>query len=803
MCDGHLVNNPTPLEAKDHFKIVVNSNDDYTSSDDDSLYNENIENVEASPHDSELVSLEVAEIVISEDEEIEDDNLREKLLNFPPTDRSDFTHEEFEIAHIISPPEYDCFYFRNLSDPGEWISILNSKIREKLSSTTRVNLPVEDDHSPFLAYVVWILLSYLMCPVIPPYLHSFGNEDTIFDPDIAINHFYSFKPGLSHRCGTFKKFNTHRSHLNESPIEMITRVVKSFMLLVFHSQELHILSFILGIHLLHLAGSQPILKSSYKTEAGVIISIPSLVGGVADVVVEIKGTGWSIPLLHCEHSPVGSQPDNLSRTRLGSIENMLVGGWSSLFPSAKDKSGLGYGSQIHDGVLSYENEVFTSIFDSRSSDVEDNSVNDRFVKVEGVHAVPPPMTGISMPPKSDFVTDESKFTYGPKQSTTSEFDAKTSDLDSCESSSSEETLENVPKLVESKPKIELNKQKGKITGPRENRSVWNNVQRLNHQNKFLPTAILTKTSRFPINAARHNFARQAASTSTARKVNTARPKVNEIRPRHNVYKSHSPIRRPFNRTTAQKPNFTQHKVNTDRDKTVSVVRGKWETVVKDSDNPHRKLKGKGIVDRGCSRHMTGNKAYLVDYQDFNGRPVAFGGSKGQIAGKVSIACYVLKRVLVTKPQNKTSYELLTGKFEEKCDEGFLVGYSLSSKAIRPITTEKKAYKTAGQKETNNSEGTQDSFDAGNSKMEVDHAQEYDVLPLWSSYTLIVKSSKENNVDEKLNEDTNSNINEEPVDQKDKAFLEELERLKRQEKAANCNTPKMGRSGIRCLGRVTS
>nr|GEW49494.1 hypothetical protein [Tanacetum cinerariifolium] len=34
--------------------------------------------------------------------------------------------------------------------------------------------------------------------------------------------------------------------------------------------------------------------------------------------------GWSIPLLHCEHSPVGYQPKNLSRTRLGSIENMLV-----------------------------------------------------------------------------------------------------------------------------------------------------------------------------------------------------------------------------------------------------------------------------------------------------------------------------------------------------------------------------------------------------------------------------------------------------------------------------------------------
>nr|GFC70701.1 hypothetical protein [Tanacetum cinerariifolium] len=81
MCDVHLVNNPTPLKAKDHFEIVTKSNDDISSSDDDSLYNENIEYVEASPYDYEVVSLEVAEIVIPEVEEIEDENLREKLLN--------------------------------------------------------------------------------------------------------------------------------------------------------------------------------------------------------------------------------------------------------------------------------------------------------------------------------------------------------------------------------------------------------------------------------------------------------------------------------------------------------------------------------------------------------------------------------------------------------------------------------------------------------------------------------------------------------------------------------------------------
>nr|GEU95830.1 putative ribonuclease H-like domain-containing protein [Tanacetum cinerariifolium] len=74
---------------------------------------------------------------------------------------------------------------------------------------------------------------------------------------------------------------------------------------------------------------------------------------------------------------------------------------------------------------------------------------------------------------------------------------------------------------------------------------------------------------------------------------------------------------------------------------------------------------------------------------------------------VNTACYVQNRVLVTKPKNKTPYELLhgrapsisfmrpfgcpvtilntldsLGKFEGKVDEGFLVGYSVNSKAFR-------------------------------------------------------------------------------------------------------------------------
>nr|GFB86096.1 hypothetical protein [Tanacetum cinerariifolium] len=43
MCDVHLDNNYTPLEAKNHLEIVINSNDDIPSSDDDSLHEENID----------------------------------------------------------------------------------------------------------------------------------------------------------------------------------------------------------------------------------------------------------------------------------------------------------------------------------------------------------------------------------------------------------------------------------------------------------------------------------------------------------------------------------------------------------------------------------------------------------------------------------------------------------------------------------------------------------------------------------------------------------------------------------------
>ncbi|GKF67651.1 hypothetical protein Tco_0197330, partial [Tanacetum coccineum] len=40
-------------------------------------------------------------------------------------------------------------------------------------------------------------------------------------------------------------------------------------------------------------------------------------------------------------------------------------------------------------------------------------------------------------------------------------------------------------------------------------------------------------------------------------------------------------------------------------------------------NPQQNLKDKGVIDSGCSRHMTGNKSYLADYEEIDGGFIAF------------------------------------------------------------------------------------------------------------------------------------------------------------------------------------
>ncbi|GJV85812.1 hypothetical protein Tco_1525710 [Tanacetum coccineum] len=55
-------------------------------------------------------------------------------------------------------------------------------------------------------------------------------------------------------------------------------------------------------------------------------------------------------------------------------------------------------------------------------------------------------------------------------------------------------------------------------------------------------------------------------------------------------------------------------------------------------NPQLELQEKGVINSGCSRHMTGNKSYLSNYEGIDGGFVAFRGSTkgGKITGKGKI-----------------------------------------------------------------------------------------------------------------------------------------------------------------------
>ncbi|GJU17641.1 ribonuclease H-like domain-containing protein [Tanacetum coccineum] len=118
--------------------------------------------------------------------------------------------------------------------------------------------------------------------------------------------------------------------------------------------------------------------------------------------------------------------------------------------------------------------------------------------------------------------------------------------------------------------------KGRVIGQREIRPVWNNAQRVNHQNKlthphlkrnFVLTAVVTKSGQVPVNIAKQSSPRAATSISTARTVNTAapKPKVNDALPTtYSYFKAHSPVKMAFNQKSAAKTNKFNKKVNTAR-----------------------------------------------------------------------------------------------------------------------------------------------------------------------------------------------------------------------------------------------
>ncbi|GKB33835.1 hypothetical protein Tco_0873236, partial [Tanacetum coccineum] len=116
------------------------------------------------------------------------------INSYHPSNRSDF-HEEFAdgLAHIISPPEYDRFCFKIEPELGNLtMDVVGNIFQESepifvhvLNVLPTLELDFIPSSESIFAYVVWIFLPFLFIPVIPPYLLSCGDEDTIFDPGIS------------------------------------------------------------------------------------------------------------------------------------------------------------------------------------------------------------------------------------------------------------------------------------------------------------------------------------------------------------------------------------------------------------------------------------------------------------------------------------------------------------------------------------------------------------------------------------------------------------------------------------------
>ncbi|GKE28632.1 hypothetical protein Tco_1444016 [Tanacetum coccineum] len=210
-----------------------------------------------------------------------------------------------------------------------------------------------------------------------------------------------------------------------------------------------------------------------------------------------------------------------------------------------------------------------SVFEVRSSDEEITPANDRFIKVDGYHVVPPPIIGNFLTPRAD-ISFAGLDEYAIRK-----------------------------KIIET----------GLVNPVRPNgKRAVHTVSTA----RPISTARLISTAR-PVSTPRP-FAPKIAQTGSA--IRPIYPRMDNVRPRA----SYSPIKREV--------------VNTGKGKMDNdLKKSRW--VWRPKGNPEICLQDHAVVDSGCSSHMTGNKTYLSDYEDYNGGFVAFRSDPkgGKITGK--------------------------------------------------------------------------------------------------------------------------------------------------------------------------
>ncbi|GJW38573.1 ribonuclease H-like domain-containing protein [Tanacetum coccineum] len=125
--------------------------------------------------------------------------------------------------------------------------------------------------------------------------------------------------------------------------------------------------------------------------------------------------------------------------------------------------------------------------------------------------------------------------------------------------------------------------------------VWNYTQRVNHQ----------KFSRMTHPSPKRNIVPKALLMKSGLRVNTVKDiNVNTARPKAVV--------------NAARPKAVLNAVKGNQDNAVKAL-ACW-------GNRQMDLQDQGVIDSGCSKHMTGNISYLTDFEEIDGGYVAFGGN---------------------------------------------------------------------------------------------------------------------------------------------------------------------------------
>ncbi|GJU34868.1 putative ribonuclease H-like domain-containing protein [Tanacetum coccineum] len=450
-----------------------------------------------------------------------------------------------------------------------------------------------------------------------------------------------------------------------------------------------------------------------------------------------------------------------------------------------------YGITRYMSILSYENEVLQSVFMNKKSEIENQPLYDRFVTAEGMHAVPPPMTGNYMPSGPDVEVDDSKFTYGPKQTQPSESESQLSDFDTCESNISTEPSELVSEPVVNESNVECQRNVG-CSGT----MYWNKAYLAEFQDfNGGPVAFGGSRGYITGKGKQHKASCKAKTVSSIS---------------HSLQLLHMDL---FGPTSVRSLNHkTYCLVITDdfsRFSWVFFLRTKDETsaILKDfirqienqlnqkvktirSDNG-TKFKNKDVIEfcgsKGIKREYSNARTPQQNGVAERKNRTLIEAARTMLADSflpntfwaeaVSTACYVLNRVLVTKPYNKTPYELLTGFDKRKSDEGFLVGYSLQSKAFRVYNLETK--RVEENLHINFLENKPNVAGKGPTWL-----FDLDYLTDSMNYHPISSENQANHLAGQQEANQNADEKRDGRREEEQVFMDEFERLKRQEKEAN-------------------